>query len=261
MTSPSAASGDTHETGSDVAPEPARGASLYDLGQEGFVSPLTLVLVRHGVTDMTVTHALSGSGEVGPSLNSAGRVQAAKAADAVYRIGRKDWDRVPHVSRVFASPMTRTQETGGAIGRRVGAHVETEERVREVHFGDWEGLTGAEITRREPENMRLWGLGDHRAPGGESLHDVGLRMNAFIEDAARQHASLCAEGSDDARAWAVASHAVAIKTAVAISLGMPVHGWARMWPQPASLTLLQLRVREDGTIAERHLLAFGVPTH
>ncbi|GMA34098.1 histidine phosphatase family protein [Demequina litorisediminis] len=261
MTAPSASSADAHETGSDVAPEPARGASLYDLGQEGFVSPLTLVLVRHGVTDMTVTHALSGSGNVGPSLNAAGRIQAAKAADAVYRIGRKDWDRVPHVSRVFASPMTRTQETGGAIGRRVGAHVETDDRVREVHFGEWEGLTGAEITAREPENMRQWGLGDFRAPGGESLHDVGLRMDGFIVDAARQHAAACADGKDEARAWAVASHAVAIKTAVAVSLGMPVDGWSRMWPQPASLTLLQLRVRDDGSIAERHLLAFGVPTH
>lgn len=238
-----------------------RGRSLFAVTGGDLVSPLTMVLVRHGVTDMTVTHALSGSGEVGPSLNTEGRIQAAKAADAVYSIGRRTWDRVPHVTRVLASPMTRTQETGAAIGRRIGAHVETEDRVREVHFGAWEGLTGDQVAERFGDAIHQWRFGEIPAPGGESLPQVGERFDAFLRDAAREHAQLCADGSDIARAWAVASHAVAIKSAVGVSTAMPADHWGHIWPQPASMTILQLRVRSDGEIAERHVLCVGAPTH
>ncbi|MFW7415750.1 histidine phosphatase family protein [Demequina sp. SO4-18] len=224
------------------------------------VSPLTMVLVRHGVTDMTETHALSGSGEVGPPLNSNGRIQAAKAADAVYRIGRRTWEQVPHVSRVIASPMVRTQETGAAIGRRIGAHVETEPRVREIHFGDWEGLTGAEIADRDGDALHRWRFGEISAPAGESIPEVGARFDDFLMEAAAEHARRCAEGDDQARAWAVASHAVAIKSAVGVSLAMPTTHWGQIWPSPASLTMLRLHVHADGTISERHVLCVGSPT-
>jgi len=237
-----------------------KGTSLFGIAGGDLVRPLTLVLVRHGVTDMTLRHELSGSGQSGPSLNSQGRIQAAKAADAVHRIGRTTWDRVPHVSRVLASPMTRTQETGAAIGRRIGAHVETEPRVREIDFGDWEGLTTDQIAERDGDAIHQWRFGQLAAPGGESIPDVGARFDGFLVEAAAEHARMCAGGEDVSRAWAVASHAVAIKSAVAVSLEMPATHWGHIWPQPASLTLLQLRVRTDGTIAERHVLCVGAPT-
>ncbi|WP_084103347.1 histidine phosphatase family protein [Demequina sp. NBRC 110056] len=266
--------GHDHDTGPAAGPEyddsvdgddtpvetaQTRDRSLFAVRGGDLVSPLTMVLVRHGVTDMTVTHALSGSGELGPSLNAQGRVQVAKAADAVYSIGRRTWDRVPHVTRVLASPMTRTQETGGAIGRRIGAHVETEDRVREVHFGAWEGLTSDEVAERHGDAIHRWRFGEIAAPGGESIPDVGARFDEFLRDAAREHAQLSRE-DDVPRAWAVASHAVAIKSAVGISLGMGTAHWGSIWPQPASLTILQLRVRTDGEIAERHVLCVGAPT-
>ncbi len=258
------------DTGPDAGPEyddnveaaSSQGSrSPFSAVDDNLISPLTLVLARHGVTDMTVTHQLSGSSVAGPPLNSAGRIQAAKAADAIYRIGRKTWDRVPHVSRVFASPMTRTQETGGAIGRRLGLHVETEPRVREIDFGDWEGLTSDEIAERFGDDIHQWRFGELAAPGGESIPQVGARFDEFVVEIAAEHARMCAEGDDVPRAWAVASHAVAIKSIVGTSLAMPTTHWGHIWPQPASLTVLQLRINRDGTIAERHVFAVGAPTH
>lgn len=255
----------SHDTGPEAGPEyddstDAPKRSVFAPADEDLVSPLTLALVRHGVTDMTMTHALSGSSVPGPSLNATGRIQAAKAADAVYRIGRSTWERVPQVSRVFASPMTRTQETGAALGRRLGLHVETDARVREVDFGEWEGLTGDEVAERFGDQIHRWRFGEIAPPGGESIPDVGERFDDFIRDVATDHAHQCAAGQDVARAWAVASHAVAIKSAVAVSLAMPTSHWGQIWPLPASLTMLQLRVRTDGTIAERHVFCVGAPT-
>ena len=224
------------------------------------LAPLNLVLVRHGVTDMTLTHALSGSGVPGPSLNAAGRVQAAKAADAVYGIGRRSWVHLAPVSRVIASPMVRTQETAAAIGRRVGANIHTDERAREVHFGTWEGLTGDEVEQREGDAIVRWRPGEGAPEGGESFTDVAQRMESLVSDLAREHAQLALAGDTTERTWVCVSHAVAIKCAVGVSLRMDVSAWGCVWPQPASVTILQLQVNDDGRIGERHLLCMGAPT-
>lgn len=223
------------------------------------VASLTLVLVRHGVTEMTVAQRFSGSGVPGPHLTAAGRIQAAKAADAVYRIGRNTWDAVPKVSRVIASPMNRTQDTAAALGRRVGIHVETEPRLREVHFGDWEGLTGLQIAEKYGDAIHQWRFGGPAAPGGESYRDVGSRMEALLAELAAEHAAKCVDGDDAGRTYALATHSVAIKSCVGVSMGIDERMWNNIWPSPASLTLLQLRVRADGEIAERHLMSLGAP--
>lgn len=236
-------------------------APVGETWSPGLVSALTLVLVRHGVTDMTVEHRFSGGGVPGPPLNAAGRVQAAKAADAVHSIGRRTFLGVAPVSRVLASPMTRTQDTGGAIGRRIGAHVETEPRLHEVDFGAWDGLTSDGIVARDgAEALAAWRAGEVAAPGGEALPDVGARIEALLAELARAHATACAD-DDSAATLALASHAVVIKSAVGMSLGADVAAWGRIWPAPASLTVLQLRITSKGEIAQRHLLAVGVPTH
>ena len=241
---------------SEVDPRKA----LLDIAGVDLLSPLTIVFVRHGVTDMTVTHQFSGCDEPGPSLNATGRVQAAKAADAVYDIGRRTWSQLPSVSRVVASPMTRTQETGGSIGRRLGLLVETESLLREVTFGRWQGLTGDEIVLADGDALHRWRFGEIAAPGGESMGDVGERLDEALRGFAVEHARLSAEGDDSERAWAAVAHAVAIKSAVGVSLGIDLRSWGAIWPQPASLTIMQLRVTRDGDIAERHLLCLGAPT-
>jgi broad specificity phosphatase PhoE/ribonuclease HI len=241
-------------------PEPApKARSLRELYGEDLVSTLSLVLVRHGVTDLTVSHKLSGSGVVGPPLNAAGRVQAAKAADAVYRVGRDTWHTLAPVSRVLASPMRRTQDTAAAVGRRLGITPEVDPRAREVDFGEWEGMSAQEALERDGDLIRLWDNGEVSAPGGESLGDVVARMGEYVRELAAEHAAACAI-EDVPRSIAVVSHSVAIKSIVAAALDLRSGAVARIWPTPASLTLLQLRIRPDGVVAEGHLLALGVPT-
>lgn len=248
-------------SGGQGAPAEAT-APLVTLESSGadLIAPLTIVLVRHGVTDMTITRNFSGGQVDGPGLNAAGRVQAAKAADAVYAIGRKSWMKFPRVSRVFASPLTRTQETGAAVARRLGVHVETEPLLREVEFGSWEGLTAEQIVLRDGDAVHRWRFGEVPAPGGESFDDVGRRLDEALRGLAAEHARLSAAGDDVERAWSAVSHAVAIKCAVGVSLGIEKRSWGAMWPEPASLTILQLRVSHEGEIIERHLMCLGAPT-
>ncbi|WP_062464162.1 histidine phosphatase family protein [Demequina soli] len=253
---------DGTDLGADATPASspnARVQSPFSPDEEDLVAPLFVVLVRHGVTEMTTSRRMSGGGVPGPSLSAAGKVQAAKAADLVYGIGRRTWTHLPHVTRVLASPIVRTQETAAALGRRIGAHVETEERLREVEFGAWEGLTVAEIVERDGDAIHAWRRAETLAPGGESLPQVGERVSAVLTDLAREHAAECLGGRDVPRGVALVSHAVAIKSAVGVALGMPASHWGAIWPSPASSTILQVRAHRDGTIAETHLLCLGVP--
>ncbi|WP_061965397.1 histidine phosphatase family protein [Demequina aurantiaca] len=246
----------------DGGPSAAAGdGAIPRIASDGidFVSPLLFVMVRHGVTEATTARRFAGSGVPGPHLSAAGRVQAARAADAVHRIGRKSWGDLPKVSRVIASPMNRAQNTGEALGRRSGIRVETDDRLREIDFGSWEGRTGAEIRESEADALSQWRVGAVAAPGGESFADVGARMDSLIVELAAEHAALCVHGEDVGRAYAFATHAVAIKSAVGISMGIDVSSWGSIWPSPASLTILQLRVTTSGMIAERHLMCLGAP--
>ena len=236
-------------------------SAAFASAEADLLAPLTIVLVRHGVTDMTVTHQFSGGEVAGPGLNAEGRVQAAKAADAVYAIGRRSWNDLPTVSRVIASPLTRTQETGAAVARRLGVDVETEPLLREVAFGRWNGLTGEQIASEYGDGIHRWRFGEESPPGGESMADVGVRLDEVLRGFGSEHARLSASGNDVERAWAAVSHAVAIKCAVGVSLGVDRRSWGAIWPQPASLTIVKLRVTRDGDIVERHLLCLGAPTH
>lgn len=240
----------------DESPTPG-GGSLFAVTHPGLVSPLTLVLVRHGVTDMTRAHTLSGSSKPGPKLNAEGRSQANAAADAVFRMGRDRWRKIPLITRVITSPMTRTKETGRAIGLRLGIDVETDDRLREAHFGAWEGLTGHEIAERFGDDIHRWRFGQTQAPGGESIPEVGARVDGLVRELAREHAERCVAGDDTRRAYALVSHAVAIKSLVALSMKMEVRMWGSLWPQPASITVVEVRANREGEIAERHLLCFG----
>lgn len=255
---------DGTDLGSDAAASsPAMAAprvqSPFSPNEDDLVAPLTVVLVRHGVTEMTTSRRMSGGGVPGPPLSAPGRVQAAKAADALYSMGRRTWQQLPHVTRVLASPIVRTQETAASIGRRIGAHVETDERLREVVFGDWEGLTVAEIVERDGDAIHAWRGARIAAPGGESIADVGARTWGLVEELAATHAEECASGRDVPRGIALVSHAVAIKSTIGMALGMDPSRWGAIWPSPASQSVLQVRARQDGTIAETHVLAVGVP--
>lgn len=198
---------------------------------------LTLVVVRHGQTPMTVTGAYSGSSVPGPGLTAAGRVQAAQAADLVVRIGRSAWPELAHPGAVLASPMVRAGETAAAVGRRVGLPVEIEPALAEADFGAWEGLTAAEIDLGWPGHLRRWHLEPElRAPGGESLVDVGVRVRPVLD-------ALVAGGPG--RTVVAVTHSITTRVAVGLVLGAPPTTWSRVRVGPGTVSILRLRPAGD----------------
>ncbi|MFI2752410.1 bifunctional RNase H/acid phosphatase [Cellulomonas sp. P22] len=209
--------------------------------------PVTVVLVRHGETSMTVAGGYSGSSEPGPPLSAHGRRQAAAAADLVERVGRDMWGDIPYPSELIASPMVRTQETAAILGARLGLPVEVVEIVKEADFGAWQGLTAAEIEERWPGQLEPWhSRADVRPPDGESIVDVGIRVRQVFDD-------LLAGGVD--RTVVVVSHAVTIRAAVGTAMGAQPSSWSQLRVAPASVSIV--RLFEDG---RSEVAVVGVPS-
>lgn len=79
-------------------------------------------------------------------------------------------------ARVFTSPLQRATETCELVG--LGALAQVRPQLREWDYGDYEGLTTAEIRRSAPG----WDLWTDGAPGGETPGDVRERVDGLIRE-------------------------------------------------------------------------------
>jgi probable phosphoglycerate mutase len=216
--------------------------------------PVTVVLVRHGQTEMTRARGYSGSSEPGPPLDEAGRQQARDAASLVRRIGEDLWGDIAYPSLVVASPMVRTQQTGREISDALGVPMETDATFREADFGDWQGLTADEIEERWPGELEPWHVTGTVRPsgGGESVADVGVRVRAGLD-------RLLALGGP--RTVVVASHAVAIRAMIGTTMGAQPGSWSQLRVAPASVSILRLFSDRRDEVTVVGVPATGWSTH
>lgn len=209
------------------APRPSGAGVRFDEEQ-----PVTVVLVRHGQTAMTVSRGYSGSSEPGPSLDETGLRQAADAAALVDRVGRDLWGDLAYPSLVIASPMVRTQQTAAVVAERLGLAVETDATFQEADFGAWQGLTAEQVEERWPGQLEPWHtVGTVRPPGGESIADVGIRVRAGLDRL---------QELGGGRTVVVVSHAVAIRAMLGVTMGAQPGSWSQLRVAPASVSIVRL---------------------
>ena len=138
-------------------------------------------LTRHGQTDWNAESRLQGQAET--DLNAVGRAQAARNGDALASLIPD-----PQAYRFIASPMRRTRETMEIIRERMGlprSGYELEPRIVEIHFGDWQGSTIAELEaavagQTAGRELDKWNF---RPPGdvAETYATLAERVRPFLE--------------------------------------------------------------------------------
>jgi probable phosphoglycerate mutase len=167
-------------------------------------------LVRHGETDWSASGRHTGRTDV--ALNGEGR-RAAKG------LGRVLGDLA--VTAVFTSPLQRAAETCRLAG--LGSTPLVLEDLAEWDYGDFEGLTTAEIRESRP-GWTLWGDG---CPGGESAGGVGDRADRVV-------ARLREEAGD----VAVFGHGHALRVLAARWIGLPAEAGSLLALDTAGVSLL-----------------------
>lgn len=89
-----------------------------------------------------------------------------------------------NISTIFSSDLSRCQHTVEIIAGRKNIKNIVRKDLREIHMGEWEGCTFADIVRRFPGEFKARGadIGYYRVSGGESFADCYKRvMTAFHE--------------------------------------------------------------------------------
>lgn len=141
-------------------------------------SGVTLYFVRHGETDWNFERRLQGQTDT--LLNETGRAQARHNGETLARVLSQ-----PAGFDFVASPLRRTAETmeivRDAIGlERQGARYD--DRLREINFGHWEGLSWHELPQADPVELaaRQRDSYNWRPRGGESYADLSDRIAGWL---------------------------------------------------------------------------------
>jgi probable phosphoglycerate mutase len=142
-----------------------------------------IYVIRHGQTDWNAESRLQGQKDI--PLNDFGRQQATGNGVALSGILGAD---AAHFDFV-ASPLGRTRETMERIRQAMGldpSAYRTDERLKEVSFGDWEGHTLPELKRSSPQRIaeRRAVKWDFIPPGpdAESYEILSWRIAAWLKD-------------------------------------------------------------------------------
>ena len=197
--------------------------SSTPLAGSDLAAPHRLILVRHGQTPHTAAMLISGAGfQPEPELDPSGQAQARAA-------GRRLAEFDVTIDEVFASPLLRAQQTASIIAGGLGIRqVVTAGPWSEAHFGDWEGLSVAEVVDRFPGSWETM-IADpaNHPPGGESLTEVRTRVVAAWRSVARP-----------GRTTLVVTHLTPIRIVVAEALATPHEAFPRVMAGPGSITVI-----------------------
>jgi glucosyl-3-phosphoglycerate phosphatase len=161
-----------------------------------------LVVVRHGRTEWNADGRIQG--QLDAPLDERGRAQAKALAVRFAEFA-------PAV--IVSSDLARATDTAGELAARTGLAVRLDARLRERHFGQWQGLLNSEVAQRYPEEYAAWRNG---VPVDgfdiEPVDEVAKRTAAALQDAADQ----APDGT-----VAVFGHGAAIRYGLAALLGWP----------------------------------------
>ena len=129
---------------------------------------MRIFAIRHGRTKWNDMGKIQGRTDI--PLSEAGVKSAHDLASQMRSLGY-----IP--TGIFTSPLSRAYETAKIVAAEFSLVPETVTDFREMSFGQWEGLSWAEITEKYPAEFKAWN--DDRTvtiPGGESYINLTRRI-------------------------------------------------------------------------------------
>jgi len=131
-----------------------------------------LYLLRHGETDWNQKSIFQGQTDI--DLNQSGQNDARKAVEIF-----KDLK----LNQIYSSDLKRAQNTAIMISEDKNMEIKVDKQLREISFGDWEGLKFKEIKDQFPKMIVDWQKDPlhYSPPAGENLIDFKKRIVNFFK--------------------------------------------------------------------------------
>lgn len=195
-------------------------------------------LVRHGLTEWNEQRRFCGRSDI--PLSSRGREQARWLSTYLHCL-------TPQPVSVYSSDLLRARETADTIATSFAMPVIISHELREIDFGDFEGLTYSEVETRYPEHLGFFTGPDKYAPlHGESLSDVVQRTQSALTHILHEQSAL--------HDIIIVSHGGALRGLLCTLLGMPLRRQWQLRIDNASITVVELSFDDDGSLLATLLL-------
>ena len=126
-----------------------------------------IILIRHGTTAWNKDKKFQGTKDI--ELNEDGIREAERL---------QDYFRNHSLDKIYTSDLKRASVTAETISVPHNLEVIPKNKLRELNFGLWEGLTYSEIRQKNPELSRKW-FSDPTSvtiPEGEDMKSFSQRL-------------------------------------------------------------------------------------
>ena len=133
----------------------------------------TAIIIRHGFSETNRDNKFAGQLDV--KLTDIGRKQAQLAAEYI--------SENFNIDKIYSSDLSRCYDTIKPLAEKLDMEIITDEGLREICAGVWEGRYLTDIEREYPEDYKVWkeNVGLARCTGGESFSECQIRIITTIE--------------------------------------------------------------------------------
>ena len=181
-----------------------------------------LLLVRHGDTATDNPERLWGQTDI--ALNETGVLQAERLGERL---------SAESIDEIYSSDLSRAFQSAEIIASRHHLNITTSKKLREIHFGDIEGLTFAEVDRKYPELSRSWSDDNPhlRFPNGESIIELVERVTGFLSEVVLHNRDCTI---------LIVSHGGLLRMLICHILGLDLKHWKQLCLDRASLNIVDI---------------------
>ncbi|MFZ5631810.1 MAG: alpha-ribazole phosphatase [Bacillota bacterium] len=190
-----------------------------------------IFLIRHGETLWNTEMKFQGHVDI--PLSASGIEQARALAKRL---------ATQKISAVYSSDLGRAVETARQIAIPLGLEVITRPALREMNFGQWEGLTFAEIREKYGDLLKRWWQKplDIRTPGGEGLSDLVSRVVPAVREVVEKHPD---------EQVAVVCHGGPVRSIIGTVLNMDLNKYWKIRQDNAALNIVDFNDWDNGIVA------------
>ena len=201
----------------------------------------TLIMVRHGRTALTESRKISGGDGENPDLSELGVKDASEVATELSRVGNSGaFGFLTKPVVVIHSPIKRAAQTATMIAKKLDAEQIELPDLREISFGDWDGLTNEELFVAHEQHYQSWrGSYDVAPPGGESLKDFDVRVIRALDFILEKFAG---------KTVVLVAHVMPIRGLLRIANDAQIAGYWRVNLGPASISIARFWGREAAEV-------------
>lgn len=127
----------------------------------------------------------------------------------------------PCWDHIVTSPLQRCARFAEEVSRKSGVSLSVDKDLREIHFGDWEGLPHSEAEQRDPQLwQRFWQSPDSASPpNGEPMSAFCQRVCASLDQILNDYAG---------QSVLLVVHGAVIRVMICHLLGMPMGAMTRL---------------------------------